>query len=123
MARQPCSTPVTVRRSRLALGPVGRPLPGCDRSHSSGGVRQLKDSARCPWCAASVRGEEVLEREDLAVANVASDPALGPVPVARLDSLLGQRTTVGLTAGSLLTEAAVTAQLQPGTGRWWPAPQ
>jgi hypothetical protein len=40
MARQPCSTPITVRRSRLALDPVGRPQPGCDRSHSGGGVRQ-----------------------------------------------------------------------------------
>ena len=59
----------------------------------------------------------VLERADLAVANVNVDPLLRPVPASRLADQVGQRAAVALTAGSLLTEQSVTAEVQPAAGR------
>jgi hypothetical protein len=65
----------------------------------------------------TVRAGEVIARADLAVANVAADPALAPVPAARLDSFVGQRAAVDLSAGSLLTEQAVTDEVVPAAGQ------
>ena len=59
----------------------------------------------------------VLERADLAVADVNVDPVLRPVPASRLAAQVGQRAAVALTAGSLLTEQSVTAEAQPAAGR------
>lgn len=65
----------------------------------------------------TVRAGEVINRADLAVANVAADPALAPVTAERLDSFVGQRAAVDLSAGSLLTEQAVTDEVVPAAGR------
>lgn len=65
----------------------------------------------------TVRAGEVIDRADLAVANVAADPALAPVAAGRLDSFVGQRASVDLSAGSLLTEQAVTDDVVPAAGR------
>lgn len=59
----------------------------------------------------------VLQRGDLAVAQVQSDPALAPVPGSRIDALVGKRAAVALPAGSLLTADAVTDALPPATGQ------
>jgi flagella basal body P-ring formation protein FlgA len=64
-----------------------------------------------------VQPGEVIERTDLAVADVSIDPALNPVPASRLTSLIGQRAAVALTAGSLLTDAAVSEQVLPAAGQ------
>ncbi len=58
-----------------------------------------------------------LQRADLAVAQVQSDPALAPVPGSRIDALVGKRAAVALPAGSLLTADAVTDALPPATGQ------
>ena len=60
---------------------------------------------------------EVVQAADLTVADVSTDPALSPVPAERLRSVIGQRAAVALTAGSLLTEAAVAATVVPPAGR------
>jgi hypothetical protein len=65
----------------------------------------------------TVQAGEVIDRADLAVANVAADPALAPVAAGRLDSFVGQRAAVDLSAGSLLTEQAVTEGVVPPAGR------
>jgi hypothetical protein len=65
----------------------------------------------------TVQAGEVIDRADLAVANVAADPALAPVAAGRLDSFVGQRAAVDLSAGSLLTEQAVTDEVVPAAGR------
>lgn len=65
----------------------------------------------------AVPAGEVIDRADLAVANVAADPALAPVAAGRLESFVGQRAAVDLSAGSLLTEQAVTDEVVPTAGR------
>lgn len=65
----------------------------------------------------AVPAGEVIDRTDLAVANVAADPALSPVAAGRLESFVGQRAAVDLSAGSLLTEQAVTDKVVPAAGR------
>lgn len=67
--------------------------------------------------ARDVAAGDVIERSDLTIANVSSDPALSPIPAADLADLVGQRAAVALTAGSLLTEAAVTDQVLPAAGQ------
>jgi hypothetical protein len=67
--------------------------------------------------ARDVPAGEVIERADLAVANVSADPALRPVAASDLGTLVGQRAAVALPAGSLLTSAAVTDQVVPPSGR------
>jgi hypothetical protein len=60
---------------------------------------------------------EVVQAADLTIADINNDPALSPVPAAQLPSVIGQRAAVALTAGSLLTEAAVTSAVVPVQGR------
>lgn len=67
--------------------------------------------------AQTVQAGEVIDRADLAVANVAADPALAPVAAGRLSSFVGQRAAVDLSAGSLLTEQAITDEVVPAAGR------
>jgi len=65
----------------------------------------------------SVPAGELIDRADLAVANLPADPALQPVDAGRLETFVGQRAAVDLSAGSLLTEQAVTGQLVPAAGQ------
>ena len=67
--------------------------------------------------ARDVAAGEVIERADLTIADVSSDPALSPIAGSELPGLVGQRAAVALTAGSLLTEAAVTDQVLPSAGQ------
>ena len=67
--------------------------------------------------ARDVQPGEVIARADLTVADVNADPALRPVSASRLPELVGQRAAVTLTAGSLLTDAAVTQQVLPTAGQ------
>lgn len=45
--------------------------------------------------------------EDLAVAQVADDPALHPIPLASRESVIGQTAAVDLSPGQLLTESSL----------------
>ena len=65
----------------------------------------------------NVRAGEVLDRTDLTIAHINVDPALHPIAASQLDALIGKRAAVDLSAGSLLTEAAVTDRVLPGAGR------
>ncbi|ATM24688.1 hypothetical protein SMD44_p10189 (plasmid) [Streptomyces alboflavus] len=49
-----------------------------------------------------------LKAEDLIEAQIATDPALKPVPARDLKKMIGKRATTGLSRGSLLTGASVT---------------
>lgn len=60
---------------------------------------------------------EVIGRADLAVTDVSTDATLQPVGAGRLNSFVGQRAAVDLSAGTLLTEAAVAEQVLPATGQ------
>jgi hypothetical protein len=64
----------------------------------------------------TVQAGEVIQRTDLTIAQVNTDPALHPVSADRLASLVGERAALDLPAGSLLTDEAVTNQVVPGAG-------
>src|SRR4051794_39920219 len=59
---------------------------------------------------------EVINREDLQVVRISLDPALSSVPAERLDALVGQHAAFALTAGSLLSDRAVTPTEVPAPG-------
>lgn len=67
--------------------------------------------------AQDVQPGEIIERTDLTIADVSTHPALTPVAASRLTELVGQRAAVALTAGSLLTDAAVAEQVLPAAGQ------
>jgi flagella basal body P-ring formation protein FlgA len=75
------------------------------------------DTVQVVAVARDVQPGELIERTDLTVADVSVDPALTPVPAARLTELVGQRAAVALSAGSLLTDAAVSEQVLPAAGQ------
>jgi len=58
----------------------------------------------------------LITADDVAVANLAPDPALAPIPAERIDEVTGQRAAADLVAGTLLTGAAVTASVVPAAG-------
>ena len=66
--------------------------------------------------AVDVERGAVLTEADLTTAAVAPDPALTPVSADRMDEVIGLRAAADLVAGSLLTEAAVTASVVPAAG-------
>ncbi len=64
----------------------------------------------------SVARGEVIEAGDLMSVQVGLDPALDPLDASELESLIGQRAAVDLSAGSLLTAQSVTEVVVPGEG-------
>lgn len=58
----------------------------------------------------------VIDEGDVGVASMVPDPALAPVPADRMDEVVGLRAATDLVAGSLLTEASVTAAVVPAAG-------
>jgi hypothetical protein len=66
--------------------------------------------------AVDVERGAVLTEADLTTAAVAPDPALTPVSVDRMGEVIGLRAAADLVAGSLLTEASVTASVVPAAG-------
>jgi hypothetical protein len=60
---------------------------------------------------------QVVQAADLTIADINTHPALSPVPADRLQSMIGHRAAAALTAGSLLTDAAVTSTVVPAQGR------
>ncbi|MFC7992107.1 SAF domain-containing protein [Streptomyces pilosus] len=103
LVRQP-----VVRRRRsswIALGVAVICISG-----AAGGWLYTETSHREPVVAVArdvPMGAE-LKAEDLVEAQIATDPALTPVPARDLNKLIGKRTTVGLARGSLLTRSSVT---------------
>ena len=67
--------------------------------------------------AQQVRAGAVLDRSDLTIANINADPALHPIAASQLNSLIGRRAAIDLSAGSLLTDTAVTNRVLPAAGR------
>ncbi|WP_330351825.1 SAF domain-containing protein [Streptomyces sp. NBC_00582] len=107
-APQPLVRQPVVRRRRsswIALGTAVICVCG-----AAGGWLYTVTSHREPVIAVArdvPMGAE-LKAEDLIEAQIATDPALKPVPAGDLKELIGKRTTVGLSRGSLLTRSSVT---------------
>lgn len=116
VGRPPVVAPPRTRRrtgvlaagvSLVALGSLGAAVL----------TQTVGDTVPVVAVARDVAAGEVLQRTDLAVADVNRDPALSPVPASKLQSLVGRRAAVALPAGSLLTDKAVTDVVQPTSGR------
>jgi SAF domain len=60
---------------------------------------------------------QALTASDLRVASVAADPALKPVPAARLHDMVGQVAAVDLRQGTLLTASEVARQAASTAGQ------
>jgi len=112
----PVAVPVRLRR-RTSMLMAGIALVAVGALAAALLTRVIGHTAPVVAVAQNVAQGEVLTRADLTVASVNTDPALRPVPAARLESLVGRRAAVSLTAGSLLTDGAVTDVLQPVLGR------
>ena len=104
-------------RRRPALLAVGVTLVALGALGAAYLTQMIGSTVAVVAVARAVPAGEVIDRADLAVANVAADPALSPVAAGRLESFVGQRAAVDLSAGSLLTEQAVTAQVVPAAGQ------
>ncbi|MEU7802745.1 SAF domain-containing protein [Micromonospora arborensis] len=59
----------------------------------------------------------VLTRDDLTTVRISSDPALQPIRASEVDTVLGKRAAMPLTAGTLLTQAQLTDRAMPGAGQ------
>jgi SAF domain-containing protein len=55
----------------------------------------------------------VIAADDLARVRVSADPALHPVPASQFDRVVGQRVSVDVAAGAMLTPDSVTASVVP----------
>lgn len=64
----------------------------------------------------SVARGEAIGAEDLMLVQVGLDPALRPLDASELDSLIGQRAAVDLSAGSLVTAESVSEAVIPIAG-------
>ena len=59
---------------------------------------------------------QMISEADMAVARVAADPALHPVPVSRRAEIVGRPAAVELRPGTLLTDQEVTDAVIPAAG-------
>lgn len=64
----------------------------------------------------TVHRGETINRGDLVTVQVGVDPALTPVSSAELANVVGKRAAVDLSAGSLLTQEAITETVLPAAG-------
>lgn len=104
----------TRRPAMIALGTAVLALGG-------GGAymlaQQANDSVEVIAISNNVARGEVIEAGDLTIAAASPDPALNPVPAARMDEIVGQRAAADLTAGTLLSQDAVTDVIIPAAGQ------
>ncbi|WP_037603829.1 SAF domain-containing protein [Streptacidiphilus rugosus] len=80
-------------------------------------VSQAGDRMPVLALAHAVPKGQVIGRSDLAVAQVAPDPALAPIAVADDGEVLGKQAAMDLPAGSLITLASVTSKAPSSAGK------
>jgi hypothetical protein len=114
-APPPVAPPRTRRRTGvLAVGVALVALGGLGAAYLT---QVVGDTVPVVAVVRDVAPGEVVQAADLTIADISTDPALSPVPAAQLPSVIGQRAAVALTAGSLLTEAAITSVVVPAQGQ------
>jgi hypothetical protein len=77
---------------------------------------QLSSASPVIAVTADVQRGALITADQVGVANAVRDPALAPLPAERMDDVIGLRAASDLVAGSLLTEASVTAAVVPAAG-------
>ncbi|NEE01178.1 SAF domain-containing protein [Phytoactinopolyspora halotolerans] len=79
-------------------------------------AQSLGDTVDVIALAADVPRGEAIQASDLTIASVNPDAALTPIPAGEAAEVAGQRAAADLSAGSILTPAAVTAAVVPAVG-------
>lgn len=64
----------------------------------------------------SVQRGEVLTAGDIITVEVGVDPSLDPLPSSQIASVVGQRASSDIAAGTLLTRGQLTETVLPGSG-------
>jgi len=77
---------------------------------------QLSSASLVIAVTADVQRGALITADHVGFANAVPDPALAPLPADRMDDVIGLRAAADLVAGSLLTEASVTAAVVPAAG-------
>src|SRR5690625_1202829 len=107
--RTPPGAPPRLRR-RPAIAALGAVVALA----SAGGVGWLfsrtDDAVEIIVAAQDVGRGEVLEADDLTTARITLDPALSPIAASRAAEIVGQRVSIPLTAGGLVTEAMLAPE-------------
>lgn len=79
-------------------------------------VTSMSDAAPVLVTARAIPAGTVLAADDLAVAQVGTDPSVATVPAAQRSALVGQRAASDLPAGLLLTPQSTTTSPVPAPG-------
>jgi hypothetical protein len=65
----------------------------------------------------TIQRGEVIEAEDIQRIRINADPALSPLPAAAYDDVVGQRATLDIAAGGLLTSGSTAEEPLPPQGQ------
>lgn len=104
------------RRRRPRLWATGVALVAVGGLGAAALVGQAGDRVEVLAVARPVPVGQLIAAEDLAVARVAADPALHPVPVSQRSQIVGRAAAVELRPGTLLTSEEITDAPVPATG-------
>ncbi|MFJ9574649.1 SAF domain-containing protein [Streptomyces bacillaris] len=110
-ATAPSPLPITHEAPRRRRRPVvvgaGLALAAVGALLAAWQVSEAGDKTPVIALAHDVRAGQVVKKSDLAVAQVAADPALAPVPVSRSGDIVGKTAAADLSKGSLVTDSSV----------------
>ena len=65
----------------------------------------------------SIERGAVIEADDLARVQLSADPALKPVAASQLEEVVGQRASMDIAEGGMLTPGSFTSEVVPGEGQ------
>jgi Flp pilus assembly protein CpaB len=65
----------------------------------------------------SIERGAVIEADDLARVRLSADPALKPVSASQLEEVVGQRASMDIAEGGMLTPDSFTSEVVPGEGQ------
>ncbi len=116
---QAISTPRVVRQRRVSRGLLGAALAMSAVFALGIAALVLVVSKASPYLAVArdVQIGQQLGPEDLRVVYISRDPGLSTIPASQQASVVGKYAVTNLTAGTLLSPRAVTAQAIPGPGK------
>lgn len=113
----PAARPPRVRsRRNPVLLAAGAALIVAGAAGTAWLVTSLSQAAPVLVTARAIPAGQVLAPEDLAVAQVGTDPSVASVPADQRADLVGQRAATDLPAGLLLTPDSTTADPIPAPG-------
>ncbi|PZF86511.1 SAF domain-containing protein [Jiangella anatolica] len=116
-ASGPPGAPVRRYRRRPALIGLGVGLLATCGAGAAYLAQSSGDTVQVLAVTDTVHRGEVLDADRLTTARAAPDPALRPVAASELSAVVGRRAATDLPAGTLLTDASLTAASLPAAGQ------